>query len=177
MMMTTALYNGVEIENVEDDCGKPFRFAKEWRVLSHHQKFMVSTRGSQQGENLYNALSNTGTGDSGGVANEEGTEQHQDISEHSVSFSDRPVGRKKAKMMKTKSKENAKNLPLAAESVATQKERNDALKPHYEIMLFTNAPAGCNNSESVKYFRIMRTRALKKLRPEEAANEDAKGDE
>ena len=43
-----------------------------------------------------------------------------------------------------------------------------ALKRHYDIMLFTNAPPGVDNSESVEYFRIMRARALASLRKEDS---------
>ena len=55
-----------------------------------------------------------------------------------------------------KHRDAAKKLKLAAESVAAQVERNVALKRHYEIMLFTTAPAGCDDAESLEYSRKMR---------------------
>ena len=70
-----------------------------------------------------------------------------------------------------KDRDAAKKLKLAAESVAAQVERNVTLKRHYEIMLLTTAPAGCDDAESLEYFRTMRARALNTTRNEEKATQ------
>ena len=85
-----------------------------------------------------------------------------------------PIGRKRAKENQRKADDATKKIKLAAEAVKAQKERNVTLKRHYEIVLFTNAPSGCDNSQSVEYFNTMRARVLAELRGEESnENQDA----
>ena len=86
------------------------------------------------------------------------TENEVDVDAGSKFHKDRPMGRKRAKDMKEKEKEKTNNIRLAAESFEGQSHK--ALKRHYEIMLFTQAPAGCDNSDSVEYFPIIPARAL-----------------
>ena len=93
-------------------------------------------------------------------------ENRADVDADSTVHKDRPMGRKRAKDMKKRDEETTKKLRLAAESVEAQRERNKALKRHYEIMLFTQAPAGCDDNDAVEYFRIMRPRGLSELRHE-----------
>lgn len=61
-------------------------------------------------------------------------------------------------------------MKIAQASVNAQEERNKTLKRHYEIALFTNVPAECDNREAVEYFRIRRARALAVLHKEESLN-------
>ena len=77
------------------------------------------------------------------------------------------IGRKRAKEALENKKRVAKNLKLAQASVAVQQERNKTLKRHFEISLFTSAPAVCAKREAVEYSRIMRARALAEIRKEE----------
>lgn len=81
----------------------------------------------------------------------------------------RPIGRKRAKILREKREESGKNRRLAAESVEAQKEQNEAFKRNYEITLFTTAPERWGGSEPVEYFFIMRSRAISKLRQEEGS--------
>lgn len=61
---------------------------------------------------------------------------------------------------------------VASQNVAIQRERNEALKKALKIMLFTNAPSGCDNNEAVEHFEIMKRRALKELIREEMPQSD-----
>lgn len=76
----------------------------------------------------------------------------------------RPIGRERAKEQLKKTAEAGKKIKLAAESVAAQVERNETLHRHYELMLFTNAPPECDQSEAVEYFSTMRAQALTRIR-------------
>ena len=78
-----------------------------------------------------------------------------------------PIGRKKAKKMEEKRMQNAKKICVAQEAVLVQQERNKALKRYYDIILFTNAPDGCDQQECIEYFKIMRPQGLAELRSEE----------
>lgn len=153
--MATALFNGVDITNASDDCGKPFRFLQAWEVLKTHEKFMA---GAEKPESAQTPPE----GEDGGTENST-QEPNGDVKKPSES---RPVGRRRAKNALQVQKDSKEKLCLASESVQAQKDRNLALKRHYEIMLFTNAPAGCDEAESVEYFNIMRQRALAEIRGE-----------
>ena len=86
-----------------------------------------------------------------------------------------PIGRERAKENQRKADDAAKKIKLAAEAVKAQKERNVTLKRHYEILLVTNAPSGCDTSQSAEYFNTMRARVLAEFRGEESnENRDAK---
>jgi len=147
--MATALLNGVEMSEAQEDYGKPFRFLSAWEVLRHHEKFAAAMTAS------------TSAAES---SKEREKVDESDAKTESVPLVERPIGRRRAKEALHKNEDSKKKLRLAVESVAAQKERNETLKRHYEIMLFTNAPAGCDESEAVEYFSIMRARALSNLR-------------
>lgn len=78
----------------------------------------------------------------------------------------RPIGRKRAKEEGEKFKQKNKKLQLVAESVAVQRDLKNALKRHFETMMLTSAPVGCDESDAVEYFNTMLDRALRYLREE-----------
>ena len=156
--MATALYNGMEITGVEDDCGNPFWFIKSWRILRNNENYMGGGEVSRKSES--NKLSPETSVESGAelIITDDVEDSGRKV---------RPVGWKRAKSSEQKNAETAKKIRLAAESVALQRERNEAVTRRYEILIFTNAPAGCDDSQSVEYFNIMRSRALAEIRKHE----------
>jgi len=160
----------VEIGSVQDDCGKYFRFLGAWKILRTHEKFIVATEEKYQGKKTAsNSVKSPAKSiQSGAELIEEHDTANKEQSSGSSRDKKRPVGRKRAKDLKDIQEQRAKKLRIARQSVEAQQERNVALKTHYEIMIFTNAPPGVENSESFEYFRIMRARALASLRKEES---------
>ena len=47
--MATALYNGMKINGLQNECGKPFRFIQSWRILRKHEKYMGGGEVSKEG--------------------------------------------------------------------------------------------------------------------------------
>ncbi|CAN8074984.1 unnamed protein product [Agarophyton chilense] len=149
--MAIGLFNGLEISKAQEDCEKTFRFFSAWEVLLHHEKFSAAlkpsisrTESDKEAVNFDNSGTNT----------------------EPILHIERPIGRSRAKDALEKKKNSEEQLRLAAKASATQMERNKTLKRHYEIMLFTNASAGCDESETVEYFSFMRAWAFFNLRGE-----------
>lgn len=90
-----------------------------------------------------------------------------EVEEVEVKSNSKPPEKKKALENRQKKIDNDKKLKIAAGTVKAQQERNEALKRHYDSMLFGNAPVGRDTNQATEYFNIMRTRALKSLKREE----------
>ncbi|CAN8070152.1 unnamed protein product [Agarophyton chilense] len=136
---------------VVEDCEKKFRFFSAWEVLRHCEKFSAA---------LTLSISGTESDKEAVIFN------NSDTNTDPILHVERPIGRLLAKDALEKKKDSDKQLRLAAKALATQMERNETLKRQYEIILFTNAPAGCDESEAVKFFCFMRARAPSNLRGE-----------
>jgi len=112
--MATGVFNGIDMNNASDDCGKPFKCIDAWEVLRKHEKFMVSADGRSGGSEPVNMA---------------GTSEKEDHSSpgasHNVITGDaktvtlkdeiRPPGRKRAKDLLQRQRDSAKKLRLAAE--------------------------------------------------------------
>ena len=166
--LATVIYNYTEMGGVEDDCGKPFKFLFAWKTLRSHPKFMGALEKRRGSRSPNSSDGNSPAAES----NESGAQlpivaHRENAASHVVE--ERPVGRKRAKAAHEKSQQLDKKLKLAHASVVAQQERNKTLKRHFEIVLFTNAPEGCDSREAVEHFRIMGARALAEIRKEKTS--------
>ena len=77
---------------------------------------------------------------------------------------ERPVGSRNAKEQLKRAEPVQKKIKLAEAAVQLQKARSEALDLYSEIMLFSNTSAQCSESETVEFFNILGTEALRKAR-------------
>lgn len=155
----TALYNGVNINSAADNCGKPFKFFAAWKLLRNHQKFMGGYSNDTPKSSMDDHTPDED--DAAVVISDEG----ERLAKTSEKRSDgRPKGRRKAKEALARADSAVKKLKLAQVAVDLQKERNEALDRHNEILLFSNAPAECDTAETVEFFNLLRAEALRKAR-------------
>lgn len=81
----------------------------------------------------------------------------------------RPVGRRRAKQQAQRDYDDHKTLKLAEEAVEVQKARLEELRRHNEILLFTNTPAGFDNTKANEFFATAQEAVLNRYREESSA--------
>ncbi|PXF47686.1 hypothetical protein BWQ96_02548 [Gracilariopsis chorda] len=174
VQLASAFLNGRERRDALDDCGKPFRFVAASKVLKNNDKFRNVTveqrdeggiKSVEMGIHKFSSHSNLGSDNMCEDANLNTTDTGSDLNiSPPKKPTGRPVGRKHAKVERSREKYNETKLRFAAQSMEAVVERNRLLKRNYEIMLLTSAPDGCDISDLLEYFKIMRAHALEELR-------------
>ena len=122
--MATAVYNGIEMQNLQDDCGKPFWFLQAWLTLLTHGKFSFSTAKKTRDGKTF-----TGDKKSTSLSLESDAELVLDVAtevlEEAPVFSiakKRPIGLKRAKDVKQQQhqEQTFKNIRIAKQSAEAQ---------------------------------------------------------
>lgn len=153
--LATAMYNDVNVTNVADDCVPAFRLLDFYKHVSRHSKFCTwqdeneersRTVGDEGADNTASSIDETDGDNQGRTPG--------------------PIGRKKEKKAAERHVNNQRKLILALEALAARVKRNKTMKLAAHIQLFTFAPSGCDNSEAVEFFTLVRKKALQELRSE-----------
>lgn len=154
--------NRIDMASINEDI-KPFRFLLCWKFLQDTQKFNIDDSGSptktrESSNDVYSSDSKK---------EEESCKESSGADEKiTESCNVRPIGRKKAKRLLNRADNMSQKLKVAKEGIQVQRERTEALVRYSEVMLFCNAPGGCNDEDAVEYFNLMRRKALKRARKE-----------
>lgn len=165
VQLATGLYNGKEMRNALDDCGKDFKFLPAWNVLKEYPRYSpVRAMSDKEGvvlsssDDKISSCEERGTDQSGAAPAEESGKLE----------GVRPMGRNRAKKEAQKQRIANEKLKVANETLIAQRERTAAINKYYEILLFTKGPEGSNCQDTEEYFRTMRKRVLSQLRESES---------
>lgn len=136
----------MDISNVAQDYGQPFKYRGASKVLESHDELMTGL--------LQNNMSHLTSTEEENVKDLSDSNAESDCSSKRkpiVISADKssscPLGRAKEDASRLKCTE--KKLRLAAKSIETEKERNQVPKRHYGIMLFVNASLECDKNQSI----------------------------
>lgn len=154
--LATALYNKLEISSVTDSSGPPFKFLSCWTILKEHPKFDVLSQPPEKRNTDESATQESARND----------ETNSDAAiEAAAGFEpySRPVGRKRAKQLDARSELDRKNLKVAEATLKAQQERNELIRTHQEMLLFTST-SDASDPVASEYMKIMRKRALERLK-------------
>lgn len=152
--LATAMLNKVQISSVTDDCGPPFKFHAAWRVLKDHPKFELYCNPPKP--QTANAETPPPDDESDNDENKSNSEEYK-----------RPIGRKRAKAADAKEEVDRKKLKMAEASLSTQRERNELMKEHQEIMLFSSN-VDMSDPLVAEYINLKRRRILLREREKTA---------
>ena len=88
----------------------------------------------------------------------------RDLSLVSGKIKEWPVGRRKAKELYVKPRQQENKIKLAQALVETQKDCNKTLKRQLAIQLFSDTTTGFDAVETTEFFTLLREEALQELR-------------
>lgn len=167
--LATGLYNGKVMKSVNDNPGRPFQFFASWKELRDMPKFNV-----EKSKEAVQIIDGTNPNSSAGRSEESGTVQQDDKGKvfYRKISTERPKGRKKAKMDMREEAKTDKKLRLAESSLELQRQQIKQMESHNAMMAFTNGPGGAASDEAQEYFALVRSEFLEAARKRKREREE-----
>lgn len=136
----------VKVAKPEEYNGKAFKHLLAWNKLNHHPKFQPNPEGSSASDDCSIGKS---------------MQSDQILDEASSAGASRPKGRKRSKLERL-SPEAEKKRKTCDEVLRLQRQRNEALDKHNDILLFQNCSA--DDPDAKDFFAMLRKEAVLKAR-------------